>query len=146
MCTEVFHFDVSPASASGAIVPASSVANVSAKPPQNTTQNTKRLKGRNRRILNRLPIPLPGSNYNITEEHVNNNSRRDDFQGNRSVSSMVVSVLVDPREAGDVDVDGVMKPKSLSRIFVVVLIDSVKYVTYSCMLPRAASHLVTSWG
>ena len=43
---------------------------------------------------------------------------------------MVVSVLVDPREVGDGDVDGMMRPKSLSWIFVVVLIDSVKYVTY----------------
>ena len=57
---------------------------------------------------------------------------------------MIVSVLVDPREAGDGDIDGMMKPKSLSRIFVVVLIDSVKYVTYSCVLPRAGPHLVTA--
>ncbi|PON51380.1 Basic-leucine zipper transcription factor [Trema orientale] len=146
MCTEVFQFDVSPASASGAIVPASSVSNVSAKQPQNARQNTTRHKGSNRRILHRLPIPLAGSNYNITEEHVTKSPRKEEFQGNRSVSSMVVSVLVDPREAGDVDVDGMMKPKSLSRIFVVVLIDSVKYVTYSCMLPRAGPHLVTAWG
>ena len=143
MCTEVFQFDVSPASASGAIVPASSVANVSAKQPQNTTRNTQ-LKGGNRRILHKLPIPLAGSNYNITKEHGTKNSGKDDFQGNRSVSSMVVSVLVDPREAGDSDVDGVMKPKSLSRIFVVLLIDSVRYVTYSCVLPRSAPHLVTA--
>ncbi|XP_062111871.1 bZIP transcription factor 17 [Humulus lupulus] len=146
MCTEVFQFDVSPASASGAIVPAPSVSNVSAKHHQNTRQNTTRLKGGNRRILHRLAIPLAGSKFNITEEHVTKKSRKDDFQGNRSVSSMVVSVLVDPREAGDGDVDGMMKPKSLSRIFVVVLIDSVKYVTYSCVLPRVGPHIVTSWG
>ncbi|MCI67568.1 transcription factor [Trifolium medium] len=57
---------------------------------------------------------------------------------------MVVSMLVDPKEAGDSGVDGMMAPKSLSRIFVVVLIDSVKYVTYSCGLPRA-SPLVTAY-
>ncbi|KAM6549440.1 hypothetical protein CsatB_021116 [Cannabis sativa] len=145
MCTEVFQFDVSPASASGAIVPASSVSNVSTKHHQNSRQNTTRLKGGNRRILHRVAIPLAGSNYNITEEHVTKNSGKDEFQGNRSVSSMVVSVLVDPREGGSGDVDGMMKPKSLSRIFVVVLIDSVKYVTYSCVLPRVGPHLVTAW-
>lgn len=62
------------------------------------------------------------------------------------MSPMVVSVLVDPRETGDADVDGVMGKKSLSKIFVVVLIDSVKYVTYSCMLPfkGPALHLVAT--
>lgn len=50
-------------------------------------------------------------------------------------SSMVVSVLVDPREVVDSETDRVMPSdrKSLSRIFVVVLLDSVKYVTYSCV-------------
>ncbi|KAL5546741.1 hypothetical protein UlMin_006428 [Ulmus minor] len=138
MCTEVFQFDVSPAS--GAIVPASSVSNVSREQRQNSTS----LKRGNRRILHKLSIPVPGSNYNITEEQVRRDSRKDNFQGNSSVSSMVVSVLVDPRETGDSDVDSMMKPKSLTRIFVVVLMDSVKYVTYSCVLPRAAPHLVTA--
>ncbi|KAF9622597.1 hypothetical protein IFM89_032496 [Coptis chinensis] len=65
---------------------------------------------------------------------------------NKIVSSMVVSVLVDPREGGDREVDGGISPKSLSRIFVVVLIDSVKYVIYSCMLPfkGSTSQLVTT--
>lgn len=144
MCTEVFHFDVSPASTSGAIVPASSISNVSAKQRQNTTQNGRRLKRVNRRILRRLPVPLSDSNFNISEERTSRNPRKDEFQGSRNVSSMVVSVLVDPREAGDNDVEGVMKPKSLSRIFVVVLIDSVRYVTYSCVLPRSGPHLVTA--
>lgn len=133
MCTEVFQFDASPASAPGAIIPASSVSNVPAKHLKNATRLSK---GRNRRILNRLPIPVAGSNYNITEEHVRNSSQKESFQGNKS-SSMIVSVLVDPREAGDSEVDGMIRPKSLSRIFVVVLMDSVKYVTYSCVLPRS---------
>ncbi|XP_030925917.1 bZIP transcription factor 17-like [Quercus lobata] len=133
MCTEVFQFDASPASAPGAIIPASSVSSVSAKHLKNATRLSK---GRNRRILNRLPIPVAGSNYNITEEHVRNSSQKESFQGNKS-SSMIVSVLIDPREAGDSEVDGMIAPKSLSRIFVVVLIDSVKYVTYSCVLPRS---------
>ncbi|KAK9291208.1 hypothetical protein L1049_009396 [Liquidambar formosana] len=143
MCTEVFQFDVSPASASGAIIPASSVSNNSSENHHNSTRLNK---GRNRRILHGLPIPLTGSTLNITEEHMGRNSQKDEFQGNKSVSSMVVSVLVDPREAGDGDGDGMIGPKSLSRIFVVVLLDSVKYVTYSCVLPLKGSvpHLVTT--
>ncbi|KAG5072081.1 hypothetical protein GLYMA_03G123200v4 [Glycine max] len=139
MCTEVFQFDASPSP--GAIVPATSVANVSTENHQNATSVKKT---RNRRTLHELPEPLNGSSLNITEEQVKN-LQKDHFHGNKS--SMVVSVLVDPREAGDgdVDVDGMMRPKSLSRIFVVVLIDSVKYVTYSCGLPRASPHLVTGY-
>ncbi|KAE8125138.1 hypothetical protein FH972_019972 [Carpinus fangiana] len=141
MCTEVFQFDVSPASSPGAIIPASTVSNVPAGHRRNATRLNK---GRNRRILHGLPAPLPGSNYNITEEHVRKNSQKESFQGNKS-SPIIVSVLVDPREGGDSEVDGMITPKSLSRIFVVVLLDSVKYVTYSCVLPRSTGpHLVTT--
>ena len=141
MCTEVFQFDVSPAP--GALVPATAVRNVSVEPHQNATQL---VKGRNRRILHGAPIPLAGSRNDSAKERVKRNTEKDNLQGNNSVSSMVVSVLVDPREAGDSDGDGVMGLKSLSRIFVVVLVDSVKYVTYSCMLPLKGSsaHLVTA--
>ncbi|KAJ9185021.1 hypothetical protein P3X46_004699 [Hevea brasiliensis] len=138
MCKEVFQFDASPSP--GAIIPASPVTNITAKHQQNATHHNK---GKNRRILRGLPIPLPGSDLNITGERVGN-SQKDNFQGNKSVSPMVVSVLVDPREAGDSEVDGVITPKSISRIFVVVLLDSVKYVTYSCVLPRSGPHLVTT--
>lgn len=137
MCTEVFQFDASPSP--GAIVAATSVMNVSATHGQNSTHHL--VKGRNRRILHGVPIPFAaGSRNDSNKEHVNGNSGKEDsFRGNNSLSSMVVSVLVDPREAGDGEGDGVMGPKSLSRIFVVVLIDSVKYVTYSCMLPLKGS-------
>ncbi|KAK1575314.1 hypothetical protein Q3G72_004433 [Acer saccharum] len=135
-CTEVFQFDVSPASAAGAIIPASSVANISVEHRKNVTHVNK---GRNRRILHGLPVPL-----NVTGEHVKRNSQNNSFEGNKSASSMVVSVLVDPREGGDGDVDGMITPKSRSRIFVVVLFDSVKYVTYSCALPRSGPQLVTT--
>ncbi|KAE9588670.1 hypothetical protein Lal_00030322 [Lupinus albus] len=125
MCTEVFQFDVSPIP--GAIVPATSVANISSKTGKNTTALNK---GRNRRIL-------PESKLNLTEDPVRN-SQNDPLHGNNS--SMVVSVLVDPKEAAYDNVT----PKSLSRIFVVVLMDSVKYVTYSCGLPFASPHLVSA--
>lgn len=131
MCHEVFQFDVTPSP--GAMVPATSVVNSSAGKGQNSTQ----AKGRNRRILEGVPIPLPASNINITKEPMGIDPKS--LHSNKSNSPMVVSVLVDPREAGDVDGEGVMGPKSLSRIFVVVLVDSVKYVTYSCGLPFKGS-------
>ncbi|GLT95709.1 hypothetical protein SLE2022_133760 [Rubroshorea leprosula] len=136
MCTEVFHLDVSPKP--GAIVPASSVASSTEQNQNNTQVN----KGQNRRTLRGLPVPVPGSNLNNSGH--GGNSQKENFQGNKTASSMVVSVLVDPREGGDGDADSVIKPKSLSKIFVVVLTDSVKYVTYSCVLPRSGPHLVTT--
>lgn len=141
MCTEVFQFDVAPSSAPGAIIPASPISNITAEHNKNASQANM---GKNRRILHDLPVPFSRSNLNMTGEKSEQNSQKKSFQGNRTGSSMVVSVLVDPREAGDGDVDGMMTPKSLSRIFVVVLIDRVKYVTYSCMLPRPGPHLVTA--
>ncbi|GER51926.1 BZIP transcription factor family protein [Striga asiatica] len=143
LCTEVFQFDVS---AAGAIIPAgpSTTRNVSKVQTQNSTNPTN--KARNRRILHPVHLPEP-SHHNISTEQShageNQNPKKENL---KNTSSMVVSVLFDPREAVDADVDGVMRTKSLSRIFVVVLIDSVKYVTYSCMLPFAGSgpHLVTA--
>ncbi|XP_051150557.1 bZIP transcription factor 17-like [Andrographis paniculata] len=138
MCTEVFQFDVS--AASGAIIPAPVTRNISEKPNRNYTQLSK---GKNRRFLH--SIPLPDSSRNISSEP-SSGSKDDNFSGSKNKSSMVVSVLFDPREAGDGDVDGVMGAKSLSRIFVVVLIENVRYATYSCMLPfkGIVSHLVTA--
>ncbi|KAG6638554.1 bZIP transcription factor 17-like [Carya illinoinensis] len=141
MCTEVFQFDVSPASTAGAVVPASSVSNVPAEQQWNATHVNR---GRNRRILNSFPAPLAGSNSNFTEEQNGKKSQKEGFQGNKSTSPMIVSVLVDPRQGSDGEVDGMIKPKSLSRIFVVMLLDSVKYVTYSCVLPRAVPHIMTT--
>ncbi|XP_023743602.1 bZIP transcription factor 17 [Lactuca sativa] len=148
MCTEVFQFDVSVASASGALVSATSTANITAEDRHNSTYITN---VKNRRILHSLPIPLSATTTttNITKEQVaGNSSKHEEHHKNNSVSSMVVSVLFDPREGGDGggDVEGMMGgAKSFSRIFVVVLLDSVKYVTYSCMLPlKGASHLVTA--
>ncbi|KAL6525607.1 hypothetical protein OROHE_015914 [Orobanche hederae] len=139
LCTEVFQFDVS---AAGAIIPATTTRNISEEQNQNSSHPNK---GRNRRILH--PIPLPESSHNLSwEQHAGTSSEKENLNGNKNTSSIVVSVLFDPRESGDADVDGVMGTKSLSRIFVVVLIDSVKYVTYSCMLPFAGPgpHLVAA--
>ncbi|KAL3637107.1 hypothetical protein CASFOL_019406 [Castilleja foliolosa] len=138
LCTEVFQFDVS---APGSIIPATTTRNISEEQIHNLTHPNM---GRNRRILR--PIPLPEPSHNISrEQHAGRNSEKGDLNGTKNTSPMVVSVLFDPREAGDADVDGVMGMKSISRVFVVVLIDSVKYVTYSCVLPftGSATHLVT---
>ncbi|KAH7677233.1 Basic-leucine zipper domain-containing protein [Dioscorea alata] len=138
MCTEVFQFEVSPSSVDrSGIVPATAVANA-------TSGKLPRGKKRNRRTMYPYPIPLSGSTVNNTESSFGNSSDSNVF-GNKSVPSMVVSILADPKEAGDGDGEGMISPKkSLSRIFVVVLMDSVKYVTYSCVLPRKtpAPHLV----
>ena len=132
MCTEVFRFDVS--STSGAIRPAS-------QQPKNTTDTHK---GKDNRRILRGGHPL--SDSNLTKDQ--NNSSKDNFSTTKPFPSMVVSVLTDPREeGGDEDINGVTgDTKSLSRLFIVVLVDSVKYVTYSCVLPRPEEvpHLVTT--
>ncbi|CAN7075360.1 unnamed protein product, partial [Brassica oleracea var. botrytis] len=142
MCTEVFQFDISP----GAIVP-SSVSNITREHLQNvTTTRDKRMK--NRRILEGLPVSRLASE--LTEAQASKDAQNKSFHGKANTkptsSSMVVSVLLDPREVVDSETDRVMpsNPKSLSRIFVVVLLDSVKYVTYSCVLPRSGLHLVAT--
>ncbi|KAL3648034.1 hypothetical protein CASFOL_009002 [Castilleja foliolosa] len=137
-------FDVSSASTSGAIVPATTTRNISQEHNHNSTHLNR---SRNRRILCGLPIPHPESPHNVSSRHTRRNSQKNILNGDNPISPMVVSVLVDPREVGgDADVESVMGPKSLSRIFVVVLVYSVKYVTYSCMLPFKGStqHLVAA--
>ncbi|KAL9249853.1 bZIP transcription factor 17-like protein [Drosera capensis] len=144
MCTEVFQFDVSPAP--GAIVPAAGAANSTTTTRQNHQNSTRLNKTRNSRILRGNSMPLNSRTLNVSQEHVIPTSQTDRLPGKESRSSIIVNVLVDPREAGDGDGEGIMGTKALSRIFVVVLIDSVKYVTYSCMLPRVGSgpQLVTA--
>ncbi|VFQ61548.1 unnamed protein product [Cuscuta campestris] len=138
MCTEVFQFEVS-----SAIVPAtfSSSRNVSIEPSsQNATSPYTRQQ--NRRIL-RSPIPISSSpSQNTSEENARRNGHKENTGPNRGTLAppLVVSVLVDPRDAAATDGgESMMGTKTLSRIFVVVLIDSVKYVTYSCLLPLKVS-------
>ncbi|CAN6219717.1 unnamed protein product [Urochloa humidicola] len=135
MCTEVFQFDASPSAHANGIVPVYS--NAMSNSSQNFTgslpspcPNTVK----NRRISYSEAIPLRGSTSNDTE-HLKTPPKNESFGSTKPVSSVVVSVLADPREAGDGSSEGRISSKSFSRIFVVVLIDSVKYVTYSCVLP-----------
>ncbi|CAM0907039.1 unnamed protein product [Alopecurus aequalis] len=129
MCTEVFQFDTSPTSADpNGIVPVYSSAMSNSS--HNFTGDVPSQKVKTRRILHSMAIPVQGSASNHTD-HLKAHPENESFAGKKPASSVVVSVLADPRE----DADGRISPKSLSRIFVVVLIDSVKYVTYSCVLP-----------
>ncbi|KAL9232624.1 hypothetical protein vseg_007713 [Gypsophila vaccaria] len=141
MCTEVFQFEVSPTPIS--VVPATSMVNITSEDRLNYTRPNQT---KNRRILPGHALPLKDNTPNTTGEPVQPHERSDGLQSNKTRSSVVVSVLVDPREVGDGDGEGVLGSKTISRIFVVVLIDSVKYVTYSCMLPfmGSNSHLITS--
>ncbi|CAL9186004.1 unnamed protein product [Musa hybrid cultivar] len=146
MCTEVFQFDVSSSSSSSSIFPTSSIMNSSSI--TNATENlppssARPGKNKNRRIMHPEPIPLRGTTRNNTKQF-DKSSERSNLHNNKPVSSVVVSVLADPRDAGDGEGDERISPKSMSRVFVVVLLDSVKYVTYSCVLPfkTSAPHLV----
>lgn len=146
MCSEVFQFDISTASTNSAgIIPSPVVNSSSVNATQNTSTPAPAYYGKlkNRRIMYNEAIPLPGKTVNNTEPF-NRTSESSKLPDKKPASSVVVSVLADPREAGDGDSDPRMSPKSLSRIFVVVLLDGVRYVTYSCTLPFKSSspHLV----
>ncbi|OEL36380.1 bZIP transcription factor 17 [Dichanthelium oligosanthes] len=142
MC-EVFQFDISASPAkSGGIIPGSPTVNSSSV---NATQKIPSGKLKNRRIMYNKAIPLPGKTVNNTEARAfNSTSESSKVPDSKPASSVVVSVLADPREAGNGDVDPRVSPKPLSKIFVVVLVDGVRYVTYSCTLPfkSASPHLV----
>ncbi|KAG5610897.1 hypothetical protein H5410_022178 [Solanum commersonii] len=125
MCTEVYEFNAS-SSAPQSIVPVTNARDISMEERQNGTRLH-----RNRRILNGPSVSLSRPSHSISEEQTRTNGKQENVSRSKSLSSLVVSVLVD----GDGDGDGIMGPNSISRIFIVVLIDSVKYVTYSCMLP-----------
>lgn len=163
MCTEVFQFDASPNSPStttnSKLVTsvASRIANNSNGQFSNNSSGSKinetRRSGsvymsKNRRVSYAVPLPparppLKDRNERNFTDHAEIIHEERRYRGNNTApSSMVVSILVDPRETND---DGMLSSGSLSRIFVVVLVDSVKYVTYSCVLPSKGSgpHLVT---
>ncbi|XP_020577087.1 bZIP transcription factor 39-like [Phalaenopsis equestris] len=144
-CTEVFRFEISPSSVEqSGIIPSSPSTNSTKTSGINATgtlhgSSSRPEKKKNRRFLYPRAIPLAGTTLNNSEhlgkEHNHSNS----------AAPLVVSILADPREVSDSDVEEIMSAKkSISRIFVVVLLDSVKYVTYSCVLPfmSPSPHLV----
>ncbi|KAG0497385.1 hypothetical protein HPP92_002076 [Vanilla planifolia] len=131
-CTEVFQFEISPAIESNGIIPTASMANATEATSRNTSDNlpsssSHPAKNMNRRFLYPRAIPLTGTTLDNTE-HLGKAPEGGNFSGNTSAHPMVVSILADPREVGNGEVDETILPKkSLPRIFVVVLVDSVKY-------------------
>ncbi|KAG0579191.1 hypothetical protein KC19_4G080100 [Ceratodon purpureus] len=160
MCTELFQFDTaantSPgqSSSSEAKNMAESVAAKAAQgSPHNVTSTLSvPVVPRSRRDPFAVPLPpvkpkpsadKPEEGRNGTDPRVEKTVREQMHSQNmrHGVSSMVVSVMAGPEEYGDSRRKGA---KGLSRIFVVVLVDNQKYVTYSCMLPSGGpqAHVV----
>lgn len=157
-CVELFQFDTSPSNPS----PSSTPLNKTYSPghhegPLPPTNPKPQIASNNetlneRRTLHRrfgvrgssYAVPLPpvsGGGVKVTEEskkgfrnHVGTKiSEAENISyinpvEEQSSSSIVVSLLANPEE----DVDGTSE---LPRVFVVVLVDGVRYVTYSCTLP-----------
>ncbi|KAF0922747.1 hypothetical protein E2562_001137 [Oryza meyeriana var. granulata] len=102
MCSEVFQFDISTASSNpGGIIPASPVVNSSSvnateKIPAHSAAYHGKLK--NRRVMYNEAIPLTGKTGNNTEPF-NRTSESSKLPDSQPASSVVVSVLADPREA-----------------------------------------------
>ncbi|URE42546.1 BZIP transcription factor [Musa troglodytarum] len=129
MCTEVFQFDISPTSSSS-IIPAASIMRSEDTPSASPHQG----RIRNRRIL--FPETVPLNRATTTNgTGFGKSPKSSNLDDAKPVSSVVVSVLADPKEAGNGDGEGMISWKSISRIFVVLLLDGVEYVTYSCVLP-----------
>ncbi|XP_024522084.1 bZIP transcription factor 60-like [Selaginella moellendorffii] len=115
-CNEVFQFEISP----------------EPRPPQESPTTSAKRSGSYRRNLSAVPLP-PGPSSSSPGGGKQFNSSSTGGGGNFSEksqrpSSMVVSIF-NPKQVPSTG------SKDLARIFVVVLVDSVKYVTYSCMLP-----------
>jgi hypothetical protein len=163
MCTELFQFDTSPvtsapseeSSNAAAKDVAESVASEAAQGNTHSNASSKNsvpLMPQSRR--NPFAVPLPptspsgrvsgaknGSDPTV-EKLVREQLHQQGEMGNQS--SMVVSVLAGPQEFADTSRR--KGAKGMSRIFVVVLVDGVKYVTYSCVLPSTGPqpHIVTA--
>jgi hypothetical protein len=115
MCTEVFQFDLSPsATHANGIVPVYSDA--MPNPSQNLTENLP--VGRpqkNRRILysDSEAIPVQGSTSNDTK-NLKAHPKNESYARSKPVSSVVVSALAHPREAGNGNNDRRISSKSSS--------------------------------
>ncbi|KAG6555050.1 hypothetical protein Mapa_003083 [Marchantia paleacea] len=155
MCTEVFRFDTSPtrtAPNTETSRGSSSVAEdqVSGVGEENTSaKTTEEPSTRKKRDPYAVPLPpIRRQDGNGTEPVVDKvfKGQQSDTEGH-DASTMVVSVFTGPQDvSAEESRTGGGPAKGLSQIFVVVLVDSVKYITYSCMLPPTGSqvHVVAS--
>lgn len=150
VCTELFQFDTSPAPTSpdeGVSSEAKDIAaSVASKAAQGSHHNlTSKVSlpvaPRSRRDPFAVPLPPVRPKSSSVGEKGNNGTDpgvedivKDHMKGRHSQdapSTMVVSVLAGPEEYGKKG-----GRKGMSRVFVVVLVNSQKYVTYSCILPH----------
>lgn len=151
VCTELFQFDTSPAPTSpdeGVNAEAKDIAaSVASKAAQGSHHNlTSKVSlpvaPRSRRDPFAVPLPpvRPKSSSSMGEKGNNGTDPgvedivKDHMKGRHSQdapSTMVVSVLAGPEEYGKKG-----GRKGMSQVFVVVLVNSQKYVTYSCILPH----------
>nr|XP_024392781.1 bZIP transcription factor 28-like isoform X3 [Physcomitrium patens] len=161
MCTELFQFDTAAATTSpeqgSTPEPKNMAESVAARAAQGSPHNitsTLSVPDAPRSRRDPFAVPLPpvkpksaaeGDGVrndtdprvkNIGRDHMHGRNLRDE------VSSMVVSVMAGPEEYGD----SRKQTKGLSRIFVVILVQNQKYVTYSCMLPSGGpqGHVVAA--
>lgn len=158
MCTELFQFDTSATTASpehNTSSEAKDVAeNIASEAAQGSAHNvtSKFPVPRSRRDPFAVPLPPVRSKISPSGEEGKNGTDpaveqilREQIHSRNlqdGTSSMVVSVLVGPEEYVDSRRKG---GKRVSRIFVVVLVDSQKYVTYSCILPSGGPpHVVAA--
>eukprot|EP00850_Spirogloea_muscicola_P021152 SM000239S08057 [mRNA] locus=s239:189070:193085:+ [translate_table: standard] len=140
MCMEVFQFDASPVQTQET---AKSTAAEAAAAASNAVQNRTTMpvprSKRSRRDLYAMPMPPVGSSKSEASSAAEDGESKEQCRQNRPAnSSMVVSVLASPQDVAGATVGS----GRLSQIFVVVLVNEVKYVTYSCGLPivGAAGH------
>lgn len=150
MCTEVFQFEISPATSSSSTGSGSHVteANDLAKKKSTLLEgNGPRKAGRSGKSLPSYAVPLPPVGhkvvYNATTKNGSFAAGQGGFEADEELakqkhgrSSVVVSVLAGSDLGEQSMASG---GNGLSQIFVVVLIDSVKYVTYSCMVPSSGA-------
>ncbi|BBN00798.1 bZIP transcription factor 17/28/49 [Marchantia polymorpha subsp. ruderalis] len=155
MCTEVFRFDTSPTrtapntetSRGSSSVAEDQVSGV--REEKTSAKTTEEPSTRKKRDPYAVPLPpIRRQDGNGTEPVVDKvfKGQQSDTEGH-DASTMVVSVFTGPQDVSAEDSrTGGGPAKGLSQIFVVVLVDSVKYITYSCMLPPTGSqvHVVAS--
>eukprot|EP00250_Pteridium_aquilinum_P012234 c20589_g1_i2 orf=576-3107(-) len=149
MCTEVFQFETSTAASSSSPGSGSHVRGANDMAQNKTAwlqENGPRKAGRSGKSTS-YAVPLPPVGHKVI---FNATSKEGTFTGSKgsygadkefasqkhASSSVVVSVLAGPEFGEQSKLSG---GNGLSRIFVTVLIDSVKYATYSCMLPSTGT-------
>jgi hypothetical protein len=139
MCTEVFQFETSPSSATS--TPRTNIDDEQIEDERKFKEHAAREEAISRSGLHSrktasYAVPLPPIGHKaILKSGLKERNIRNSKDG--CSSSVVVSVLAES-EFGE-QAKSIAGRKGPSKIFVVVLIDNVKYITYSCKLPSSIS-------